>query len=93
MSTTHLVVNAVGTDRPGIVSEVTRQVVEAGGNVGESQAARLGHHFSLMMLLTVPSEKLALLKDSVSTIQGISASIFETDAPRVDMAKPAIGCK
>lgn len=92
-TTTHLVVNAVGTDRPGIVSEVTQHVVEAGGNVGESQAAKLGHHFSLMMLLTVPSEKTNVLKESVSTIEGINASIFETDAPAADVPTAAIGCK
>ena len=35
-ATTHLVVNAVGADRPGIVSEVTKHVVDHGGKIGRA---------------------------------------------------------
>lgn len=86
-----MVVNAVGADRPGIVSEVTHHVVEAGGNVGESQAAKLGHHFSLMMLLSIPTEKTDSLKERMYGIRGINASIFETTSPAAANPTPSIG--
>jgi len=85
-----LVVNAVGADRPGIVSEVTQHVVEAGGNVGESQAAKLGHHFSLMMLLTVPADKTNAFKERMYGIRGINASIFETTESAGSATGPAV---
>lgn len=36
-----LVVTAVGPDRPGLVSNLTKRVLESGGNVEESRMARL----------------------------------------------------
>ena len=37
-----LIINAVGNDRLGIVSDMSKFVNDAGGNVGESQAAHYG---------------------------------------------------
>ena len=46
------IIHAAGADPLGIVTDVTAFVTEAGGNVGESVAGRLGfHYFSLMMLV------------------------------------------
>jgi glycine cleavage system regulatory protein len=70
---------------------VTQHVVEAGGNVGESQAAKLGHHFSLMMLLTVPADKADSFKEQMYGIRGINTSIFETTASPDAAAKPVVG--
>jgi len=92
LSTTHLVVNAVGIDRTGIVSEVTKNVVDAGGNVGESQAAKLGHHFSLMMILQVPSNNLEDFKDSMKKMKDVNTAMFETEAPEKDHTQAAIAC-
>lgn len=90
-TTAHVVVNAVGADRPGIVSEVTKHVVDHGGNVGESQAAKLGQYFSLMMLCTVPTQKLASFQASMTTLKGMNASVFETELPKVTTVRAAIG--
>jgi len=76
-----LIVNAVGPDRPGIVSEVTKLVVDKGGNVGESQASRLGSHFGLMMLITVPKVSSHNLQSAVKGIEGLNTSCFITDDP------------
>lgn len=92
LSTTHLVVNAVGIDRTGIVSEVTKNVVAAGGNVGESQAAKLGRHFSLMMILQVPSNNLEDFKDSMKKMKDVNTAMFETEAPEKDHTQATIAC-
>lgn len=78
-SQSHLVVNAVGKDRLGIVSEMTKCVTTVGGNVGESHAAKLGSHFSLMMLITIPSDKKEALESNLHLMEGMNTSIFETE--------------
>jgi len=82
----------VGADRPGIVSEVTKHVVEAGGNVGESQAARLGtHYFSMLMLCQVPTTQKDAFEKAMHDLEGMNASVFEAEAPVVGVVKAAIG--
>ena len=90
---TNLIVNAVGADRPGIVSDMTKFVTDVGGNVGQSQAAKLGHYFSLMMQIEVPSQHLEKLKNSLTTMPGMNASIFETTKPDKITLTPSIACK
>jgi len=88
---TYLIVNAVGADRPGIVSELTKYVTDVGGNVGASQAARLGSHFSLMMQISVPNAALDTLKTSLTGMKTMNASVFETENPNGTVVVPAIG--
>jgi len=73
---TKLIINAVGVDRLGIVSDMTKHVIDVGGNVGESQASKLGQHFSLMMLVDVPDDKLTTLNDSLASMTDLSASVY-----------------
>jgi len=75
---TQLVINAVGTDRLGIVHDMTKEVIDAGGNVGASQAAKLGKYFSLMMLVEVPAGEVETLKESLQQLPDLSASICLT---------------
>lgn len=89
--TTSLVINAVGKDRVGIVSDITGLVIEAGGNVGESQAAKLGSHFSLMMLVEVPSSNLDSLKGLLDHMPAMNAAVFEADNIG-EKPTPQIGC-
>lgn len=46
-----------------------------GGNVGESQAAKLGRHFSLMMLVDVPQDKVGTLTERLKTLKDLTASV------------------
>jgi glycine cleavage system transcriptional repressor len=89
--TSNLIINAVGEDRLGIVSEITKHVTSVGGNVGESRAAKLGSHFSLMMLIQIPSEKITTLKADLATMKDMNVSTFETSAPKSEVT-PRIGC-
>lgn len=47
----HLVVTAIGTDRPGIVNELTQLVVQANCNIVDSRLAVFGNEFTLILLL------------------------------------------
>ncbi|MGL4380786.1 MAG: glycine cleavage system protein R [Vibrio sp.] len=50
--TQHLVITAVGTDRPGICNEVVRLVTQAGCNIIDSRIALFGKEFTLLMLIS-----------------------------------------
>ncbi|GKY98002.1 hypothetical protein MPSEU_000758300 [Mayamaea pseudoterrestris] len=76
---TSLIINAVGQDRLGIVSDVTGMVIEHGGNVGDSQAAKLGSHFSLMMHVSLPESQKQQLQDSLRKLKDMNATVFETN--------------
>jgi glycine cleavage system regulatory protein len=86
-----LIINAVGSDRLGIVSDMTKYVTDMGGNVGESQAAKLGSHFSLMMLVTVPEAKVDELTSQLSSMTDMNASVYHSTEGK--MPTPKIGCK
>lgn len=87
----YLVVNAVGPDRPGIVSDLTKLVVDQGGNVGESIASRLGAHFGLMMLISVPKNKSTALQDAVKNMAEMSTTCYSTTNPDAVEVKPRVG--
>ncbi|NLS13200.1 glycine cleavage system protein R [Vibrio sp. SM6] len=48
----HLVVTAIGTDRPGICNQVVQLVTQAGCNIIDSRIAIFGNEFTLLMLLS-----------------------------------------
>ena len=50
--THYLVVTAIGTDRPGIVNEVTRHVSGCGCNIVDSRLGIFGNEFTFIMLLS-----------------------------------------
>ena len=79
-------------DRLGIVSDVTGLVIDAGGNVGDSQAAKLGSHFGLMMEVTLPRDKLDSLKAQLEAMPDMNAAVYE-DPISDASTTPQIGCK
>ena len=54
---TSLVVTVIGDDRPGIVEQLSEQVVAAGGNWEESRMARLGGKFAGLLRVSVDAER------------------------------------
>lgn len=89
-----LIINAVGEDRLGIVSDISKLVIDCGGNVGESVAGRLGSHFSLMMLVSIPPNQLSALKEKVRAVPDLDAAVFDAkeSAASAAMKKtPSVG--
>src|SRR4051812_24993669 len=62
------VLTLTGPDRIGIVEKVTRLLLERGGNVETSRMARLGGEFAMLMLVSVPDEKVAGLDQSLESL-------------------------
>ena len=50
--TQHLVITAVGTDRPGICNEIVRLVTQSELNIVDSRIALFGKEFTLIMLVS-----------------------------------------
>jgi glycine cleavage system transcriptional repressor len=77
------------------VSDLTGEVIAAGGNVGESQAAKLGKHFSLMMLVDVPENRVDALKGQLAKLKDLTATVCPAAADAEDgttgPAHPSIG--
>src|ERR1700722_11658450 len=48
----HLAVSAIGSDRTGMVHELTRVISECGGNIAESRMAALGSGFAMLLLVS-----------------------------------------
>ncbi len=48
----HLVISALGNDQPGIVNELSKAILNQGGNITESRMTVLGGEFAMMLLVT-----------------------------------------
>ncbi|MFK5915097.1 MAG: ACT domain-containing protein [Woeseiaceae bacterium] len=47
-----LVISALGNDKPGIVNELSRTILDQGGNISESRMTVLGGEFAMMLLVS-----------------------------------------
>ena len=77
----HIVLTAIGHDRPGIVDKVTEQVVAHDGNVETSRMARLGGEFAMLALLQIPEERLESLASALEKLggEGLFTKVAKTD--------------
>lgn len=65
MSNTHLVITAVGTDRPGIVNDLSKQILESGCNISDSRMTILGGEFAVILMLSGNWNAIAKLEGSL----------------------------
>lgn len=86
----HLIISAVGKDRLGIISDISKHVTEMGGNVGESQATKLGSYFSMMMLFNIPAAQKTQLETELAGLAGMTTTVIEADAPCESAYTPKI---
>ncbi len=66
----HLVLVALGPDRPGLVAEVTHYVTERGGNIEDSRMATLGGEFGVMMLLSGSADEIGRIRAETKSLEG-----------------------
>ncbi len=57
-----LVVSALGHDKPGIVNELTRTILDCGGNVVDSRMTVLGSEFAIILLVSGEWNQIAKLE-------------------------------
>jgi glycine cleavage system transcriptional repressor len=47
-----IVLSAIGTDRTGVVQDISKVILSCGGNIEESRMATLGSEFAMLMLVS-----------------------------------------
>jgi glycine cleavage system transcriptional repressor len=86
----HLAVSAIGSDRTGMVHELTRVISECGGNITESRMAALGTEFAMLLLVSGNWHALAKLETELKRLAettSLSVHLKRTEprAARTDM--------
>ena len=74
-----LIISAVGSDRPGIVSEISGAITSHGGNIEKSRMTRLGSDFTIIMLVMVDSKWKESLIVALQAIKELSITIKGTE--------------
>ena len=78
-----LIISAVGSDRPGIVSELSGTITSHGGNIEKSRMTRLGADFTIIMLVTVDPKWEESLVVALQAIKELSITTKGTEANTV----------
>jgi len=82
-----LVITAIGADRPGIVNELTKVLLNAGLNIEDSRMSVLGGEFAVMLLVTGNDSAIDAInqqKDSLSTSLNLNVLIKPTTSGSVN---------
>jgi glycine cleavage system transcriptional repressor len=65
----HLVISALGKDRSGIVNELSKAVLDCGGNVEDSRMTVLGGEFALILLVSGNWSAIAKLEHQLPVLE------------------------
>lgn len=65
----HLVISALGKDRPGIVNQLSKAIYELHCNITDSRMTVLGGEFAILLMIEGPWNQLAKLEDQVPELQ------------------------
>jgi glycine cleavage system transcriptional repressor len=81
----YIVVSALAEDRPGLVNELARVIVDCKCNISDSRMTRLGQSFGIVMLVQGSWNSLAKLELQLEKLEqslGLSISTRRTDGPQ-----------
>ena len=78
---TNIVLTLTGADRVGLVEEVTRLLVQRGGNIETSRMTQLGGAFAMLMLVSLPAEQMNTLDAALEplTVRGYKFTVSQTE--------------
>jgi glycine cleavage system transcriptional repressor len=78
-----IVITAIGRDRAGVVHDLTRAVLDCGGNIVESRMTALGAEFAMLLLVSGNWATLTRLEsdlDKVAKIGNLTVTIRRTES-------------
>ncbi len=90
--THHAILTALGTDRPGLVDEVSQFIFQHGGNIEDSRMLNLRGQFAIMLLLSGEEAALGRIRSDLSRFAQavkLHAELAPTDTHR-PAAEPAM---
>lgn len=87
-----LIVSVVGSDRPGLVRELSSVVTDAGGNWEGSRLVKLSGQFAGMVQVVLPKANLPDLESKLSSLKekGLQVTVLHSDdipAPESETGK------
>jgi glycine cleavage system transcriptional repressor len=85
----HLVIAAVGEDRPGLVDALSGWILDSGCNIADSRMTVLGGEFAVLLLAEGQWNNLAKLEDQLDQIQsklGMIVTLKRTEEKRAEGA-------
>lgn len=90
-----IVISVIGTDRTGVVQNITKAILACGGNIEESRMATLGAEFAMLMLVSGQWHTLSRLEKSLEKLDDsgdFTFTVRKTDAhaPRDDRLPYAV---
>ncbi|NIV18030.1 MAG: glycine cleavage system protein R [Woeseiaceae bacterium] len=90
-----IVISAIGSDRTGVVQDITKVILGCGGNIEESRMTTLGSEFAMLMLVSGNWHtlgKLELELEKLDENDDLTFTIRKTDArkPREDRVPYAV---
>ncbi|NQV87707.1 MAG: glycine cleavage system protein R [Woeseiaceae bacterium] len=77
-----IVISAVGSDRTGVVQDLSKVILSCDGNIEESRMATLGSEFAMLLLVSgnwATLNKLEQRLNKLGASKNLSISIRETD--------------
>lgn len=83
MASSYAVITAVGSDRVGIVDDLSGLIAGAGGNIEESKMAVLGGEFAVIMLISMDAASMSGFAAKASSMEatlGLKLSVKPTEA-------------
>ena len=79
----NIIISAIGSDRLGIVSELSGVITSHGGNVEESRMSCLGSDFAIIMLVTVAPDWEESLEVALKSITELTITTKSTNLSQV----------
>ncbi len=82
-----IVISAIGSDRTGVVQDLTKVILACGGNIEESRMTTLGREFAMLLLVSGNWHTLSRLEqglDKLCQSGDLSVSIRKTDVKPVE---------
>ncbi len=64
-----IVLSAVGTDKSGVVKDISKAILDCGGNIEESRMAALGAEFAVLLLISGNWHTLAKLEKALDELR------------------------
>ncbi len=71
----YIVITVAGTDRVGLVDQITKILLEYNSNVEESRMARLGGEFAAIILISIPEKKVKDLAKGLEKLEKLSLTV------------------
>lgn len=82
-----VVISAVGTDRAGVVNDLSKVILDCGGNIEESRMTALGSEFAMLLLVSGNWAAIGKLEKALERLakdKPLSINIRKTDERSVD---------